>query len=61
MNKRIQRNIRCARVNYCELLLLITKYCPAIKCLQETHLKNNTINMKTIIPTTILNSTLIDL
>ena len=47
MNKIIQWNIRGARVNYCELLLLITKYCPAIICLQETHLKNNTsINMK---------------
>ena len=39
--------MRGARVNYCELLLLITKYCPAIICPQETHLKNNTsINMK---------------
>ena len=47
MNKIIQWNIRGARVNYCELLLLITKYCPAIICLQETHLKNYTsINMK---------------
>ena len=47
MNKIIQWNIRGPRVNYCELLLLITKYCPAIICLQETHLKNNTsINMK---------------
>ena len=47
MNKIIQWNIRRARVNYCELLLLITKYSPAIICLQETHLKNNTsINMK---------------
>ena len=47
MNKIIQWNIRGARVNYCELLLLITKYCPAIICLQETHLKNITsINMK---------------
>ena len=47
MNKIIQWNIRGARVNYSELLLLITKYCPAIICLQETHLKNNTtINMK---------------
>ena len=47
MNKIIQCNNRGARVNYSELLLLITKYCPAIICLQETHLKNNTtINMK---------------
>ena len=47
MNKIIQWNIRRARVNYSELLLLITKYCPAIICLQETHLKNNnTINIK---------------
>ena len=47
MNKIIQWNIRGARVNYCELLLLITKYCPAIICPQETHLKNTTtINMK---------------
>ena len=47
MNKIIQCNIRGARVNYSELLLLIIKYCPAIICLQETHLKNNTtINMK---------------
>ena len=47
MNKTIQWNIRGARVNYCELLLLITKYCLAIICLQETHLKNNiSINMK---------------
>ena len=39
--------MRGARVNYSELLLLITKYCPAIICLQETHLKNNTtINIK---------------
>ena len=47
MNKIIQWNIRGARVNYSELLLLITKYCPAIICFQETHLKNNTsINIK---------------
>ena len=46
MNKIIQINIRGARFNYCELLLLIAKYCPTIICLQETHLKNNTINMK---------------
>ena len=47
MNKIIQWNIRGARVNYFELLLLITKYCPAIICLQETHLKNTTtINIK---------------
>ena len=47
MNKIIQWNIRRARVNYSELLLLIIKYCLAIICLQETHLKNNiTINMK---------------
>ena len=47
MNKIIQWNIRGAKVNYCELLLLITKYCPAIICLQETHLKNNSaLNMK---------------
>ena len=47
MNKIIQWNIRGARVNYCELLLLITKYCPAIIYRQETHLKNNTsISMK---------------
>ena len=47
MNKIIQWNIRRARVNNCELLLLITKYYPAIIYLQETHLKNNTsINMK---------------
>ena len=47
MNKIIQWNIRRARVNYHELFLLITKYCPAIICLQETHLKDNTsINMK---------------
>ena len=47
MNKIIQWNIRGARVNYSELLLLITKYFPAIICLQETHLKNNnTINIK---------------
>ena len=47
MNKIIQWNIRRARINFCELLLLITKYCPAIICLQETYLKNNTsINMK---------------
>ena len=44
MNKIIQCNIRGARVNYSELLLLITKYCPAIICLQETHHKNNTTN-----------------
>ena len=47
MNKIIQWIIRGARVICCELLLLISKYCPAIICLQETHLKNNTsINMK---------------
>ena len=47
MNKIIQWHIRETRISYCELLLLITKYCPAIICLQETHLKNNTsINMK---------------
>ena len=40
-------NIRRARVNYSELLPLITKYCPAIICRQETHLKNyTTINIK---------------
>ena len=44
-NNIIQWNIRESRVNYSELLLLMTKYCPAIICLQETHLKsNNTIN-----------------
>ena len=42
MSKTIQWNIRRARVNYCESLLLITKYWPAIICLQETQLKNNT-------------------
>ena len=47
MNKIIQWNIRGAMVNYSELLLLITKDCPAIICLQETHHKNNTtINIK---------------
>ena len=47
MNKIIHWNIRGARVNYCELLQFITKYCPAIICLEETHLKNDTsINMK---------------
>ena len=47
MNKIIQWNIRGSRVNYSELLLIITKYCSAIIYLQETHLKNNTsINMK---------------
>ena len=47
MNKIIQWNIGGARFNYCVLLILITKYCPAIICPQETHLKNNTsINMK---------------
>ena len=42
MNKIIQWNIRGTRVNYSELLLLITKYCPAIVCLQKTSLKKNT-------------------
>ena len=47
MNKIIQWDISGAKVNYSELLLLITKYCPAIICLQETHLKNTTtINIK---------------
>ena len=47
MNKIIQWNIRGARVNYSELLQLISIYCPTIICLQETHLKNNTtINIK---------------
>ena len=46
-NNIIQWKIRRSRVDYSELLLLITKYCPAIICLQETHLKsNNTINIK---------------
>ena len=46
-NNIIQWNIRGSWVSYSELLLLITKYCPAIICFQETHLKsNNTINIK---------------
>ena len=46
-NSIIQWNIRGSRVNYSELLLPISKYCPAIMCLQETYLKsNNTINIK---------------
>ena len=46
-NNIIQWNIRGSRANYSELLLLITKYCPAIIYLQETHLKsNNNINIK---------------
>ena len=46
-NNIIRWNIRGSRVTYSELLLLISKYCPAIIYLQETHLKsNNTINIK---------------
>ena len=41
-NKIIQWNIKGARVNYSELLLLITKYCQ-----EEIHFKtNNSINIK---------------
>ena len=46
-NNIIQWNIRGSRVNYSELLLFITKYCPASIYLQEIHLKSNyTINIK---------------
>ena len=46
-NNIIQWNIRGSSINFSELLLFITKYCPAIICLQETCLKsNNTINIK---------------
>ena len=56
MNKIIQWNIRGTRVNYSELLLLITKYCPAFIGLQETRLKITPSILKITIRTTILNS-----
>ena len=46
-NRILQWNIRGEKVNLCELMLLITTFCPAIICLQETHLKeSDTLNIK---------------
>ena len=62
MNKIIQWNIRGARVNYCELLLLI-KYSAQESYASKKLTKKTTplSTLKTIIRTTILNSRLIDL